>query len=281
MAEQPPMYRQIAEDLRHKIESGQLGPGSQLPTELELREQYDASRNTVRDAVKWLITRRLVETRPGQGTFVVKIDPFVTTLADDVGFGGGEGAWYASEVTARQRRPTTTVPRVEIHQANRIMARDLSLEIGDTVVSRHQQRFIDDTLWSLQTTFYPYRFVEKGAIRLIQAENIDQGAVAYLAQTLEIEQVGYRDYIAVRAPDPSETTFFGLPSDGRVAVVEVRRTGFDKAGMPIRVTVSVFPADRNRFVVNNGDVPDMKAGRPSGHDAKKVTASDGSPPRGG
>ena len=41
-----PMYRRIAEDLRDKIESGALPRGSQLPTEIELRERYDASRNT-------------------------------------------------------------------------------------------------------------------------------------------------------------------------------------------------------------------------------------------
>ena len=76
-----PMYRQIAEDLRAQIESGQLEPGGQLRTEIELREHYGASRNTVRDAIKWLTTLGLVETRPGQGTFVVKkIDPFVTVL---------------------------------------------------------------------------------------------------------------------------------------------------------------------------------------------------------
>ncbi len=112
-----PMYRRIADDLRQQIESGQLAPGSQLPTEVELREEYDASRNTIRDAIKWLITRGLVETRPGQGTFVVeKIDPFVTTLSGspDTGLGGGDSAWYASEVTARRRTPRTTVPRVEI-----------------------------------------------------------------------------------------------------------------------------------------------------------------------
>ena len=80
-----PMYRHIAEDLRAQIESGALARGSQLPTELELRERYEASRNTVRDAMKWLMNLGLVETRPGQGTFVVeKIDPFVTTLVTDV-----------------------------------------------------------------------------------------------------------------------------------------------------------------------------------------------------
>ena len=67
-----PRYREIAEDLRGKIESGDLPPGEQLPTEFELQEEYAASRNTVRDAVKSLITRGLVETRPGQGTFVTE-----------------------------------------------------------------------------------------------------------------------------------------------------------------------------------------------------------------
>src|ERR1700735_4383915 len=98
------MYRQIAEDLRQKIESGHLGHGKQLPTELELREQYNnASRNTVRDAVKWLITRGLVETRPGQGTFVVeKIVPFITTLTGDP-WVGSDGDIYLNEVKATLR----------------------------------------------------------------------------------------------------------------------------------------------------------------------------------
>jgi GntR family transcriptional regulator len=76
-----PLYRQIADDLRAKIESGELEQGSQLATEGELRDEYNASRNTVRDAIKWLTNLGLVETRPGQGTFVVeKATPFVTTL---------------------------------------------------------------------------------------------------------------------------------------------------------------------------------------------------------
>ena len=47
-----PMYRQIAEDLQHRIEVGELKRGSQIPTEIDLREHYEASRNTVRDAIK-------------------------------------------------------------------------------------------------------------------------------------------------------------------------------------------------------------------------------------
>ncbi len=252
-----PVYRQIAEDLRGEIESGALSHGSQLPTEIELRERYDASRNTVRDAVKWLITRGLVETRPGQGTFVVeKIDPYVTTLTGDPATGrDDEGPVYVAEVIAELRKPEATTPRVEIQEATGIVAEKLRIADRGSVVSRHQKRSIDRTPWSLQTSFYPMTLAERGAMRLIQAPNIDEGVVAYLARTLGLKQVGYRDVITVRVPDANETAFFKLPGDGRVAVFEVRRTAFDEQGQPFRLTVSVYPADRNQFAVNVGGVP--------------------------
>ena len=68
-----PMYRHIAEDLMRQIESGELPLGTRLPTELELREKYNASRNSARDAIKWLTNLGAVETRPGQGTFVIEL----------------------------------------------------------------------------------------------------------------------------------------------------------------------------------------------------------------
>jgi GntR family transcriptional regulator len=252
-----PMYRRIADDLRDKIESGELAHGSQLPTEIELRERYDASRNTVRDAIKWLITRGLVETRPGQGTFVVeKIVPFVTQLTGDPGTGrDDEGPVYIAEVTARRRTPTSTEPRVEIQQAIGVVQSTLELPDSSTVVSRHQQRYIDGTPWSLQTSFYPMSLVERGALKLIQAPNIDEGAVAYLGTKLGLSQAGYRDMVIVRAPDSNETAFFKLPDDGRVAVFEVQRVAFDDHRQPFRLTTSVYPADRNQFAVSVGQVP--------------------------
>jgi GntR family transcriptional regulator len=253
-----PMYRQIADDLRRQIEEGSLPRGAQLRTELELREKYKASRNTVRDAIKWLITRGLVETRPGQGTFVVeRIVPFVTTLTGDpqTGFGGGEDDIYYMEVKATARVPTASKPRVEMQQATGTVATDLQVEENSQIVSRHQQRFIDGTPWSLQTSFYPMSLVEQGALRLIQATNIERGTVAYLAETLRVDQVGWRDVITVRTSDQVEANFFGLPGDGRVSVIETRRTAFDEHGKAVRLTVSVYPADRNQFAVNVGRVP--------------------------
>jgi GntR family transcriptional regulator len=253
-----PKWRQIAENLRQKIESGELGRDGQVfPSELELQDTYNASRNTIRDAVKWLVTRGLVVTRPGQGTFVVTmIDPFVTQLTDDGAGPGAESTAYASEVAAQSRKPETSVPRVEIQQADGLVAVELRLAEGTPVVSRHQQRLIDGTPWSLQTTWYSMDLVTQGAVRLIQAEEISPGVVNYIEQVLGIKQAGWRDRFQVRPPDRRETEFFHLPDDGRIAVIEIVRTGYDESGQPFRVTVTTYPADRNQFVMLAGDVPD-------------------------
>ncbi len=110
-----PLYLQIADDLAQQIKSGDLSPGNQLPTEDDLRGQYRASRNTIRDAIKRLIGQGLVETRPGQGTFVtIKVDPFVTVLTGEPDIAGVEEASYLSEVSASRRKPAITKPKVEI-----------------------------------------------------------------------------------------------------------------------------------------------------------------------
>ena len=250
-----PLYRMIADDLRDQIESEVLQPGEQIETETELRTRYGASRNTVRDAIRWLTNLGLVETRPGQGTFVVKkIDPFVTTLVADPRTGDSET--YQLEVSKKNRQPSLSDVQVEIHKASAEIAARLRLPEGSAVISRHQRRFIDETPWSLQTSFYPRELSDRGARRLSDVDNIVGGAVKYLLEILGLQQVGYRDLISVRAPNATEATFFNLPQDGRVAVFENFRTAFDQTGTPMRVTVTIFPTDRNQFTVEIGAVPE-------------------------
>ena len=253
---QQPMYQQIAEDLRAQIESGTLEPGAQLPAEPELRDRYASSRNTIRDAIKRLTSQGLVETRPGQGTFVTRrMDPFVTVLTADPTSGGGgdEGASYLSEVNESRRSASRTVPRVEIKMPSAEVSRRLRIPLNTQVVTRHEVRYIDNIPWSLQTSFYPMDFITKGATRLLMAEDISEGAVRYLAETIGVKQVGYRDWITARVADVNEQVFFGLALDA--TVFEVFRTGFDQTGTPLRVTVTVWPADRSQFIINVGEVP--------------------------
>ncbi len=252
-----PMYRLIASDLDNQIKSGDLRPGSQLPTESDLRIRYGASRNTVRDAINQLVSQGLVETRPGQGTFVTtKVDPFATVLTGDPGVGEG-GTSYLSQVSADHRKPFTTRPRVEVQNAPEVITRRLRVPLGTQVVSRHEERYIDDLPWSLQTSFYPMEFIGRGATRLLMAQDITEGAVRYLAETLGLEQIGYRDWLTARRPDSNEQHFFRISHDS--TVFETFRTAFDQHKKPMRVTVTVFPADRNQFIVNVGDdLPDPR-----------------------
>jgi GntR family transcriptional regulator len=253
-----PLYRQIADDLQQRIESGALTPGQRLPTEPELRERYGASRNTVRDAVRWLTTRGLVRTRPGQGTFVVeRAEPYITTLSadPDTGLGGGEGQAFQAEVVAQGRSPRASQPRVSVLQAADVVADQLQVAAGSSVVSRHQERFIDGAPFSLQTSYYPMALVHAGATRLIEATSIHPGTGAYLEDVLGLRQARYSDLITVRTPTVSETLFFELPDSGRVSVFETFRTAFDAEDKPFRLTVSVFAADRNEFAVFSGVVP--------------------------
>jgi len=263
-----PMYRLIADDLERKIKSGELAPGEQLKSEVELREEYGqgedvkTSRNTVRDAIKVLVTRGLVETRPGQGTFVLrKVIPFVSRLNTDPESGGIEDGVYKAEVGQRGRTPDETRPRVEVQQAPSVVAGELQIEGGAQVISRHQQRRIDDTAWSMQTTFYPMKFVERGATKLLMAENIAEGMVKYLEEKLGIKQVGWRDMIMARPPTGNERAFFNLSDKVQVAIFEFRRTSHDEDGTPIRHTVTVYPADRNQFELEAGAVPERAVGQ--------------------
>jgi GntR family transcriptional regulator len=263
-----PLYQRIANDLRAQIETGQLQPGAQLPPEEQLGKLFKASRNTIRDAIKFLVNLGLVETRAGQGTFVVDPpDPLVTKLTtDNPGLGGGEGAAYLTE--ASERHPRSDIPTVELQTALGEIAFRLGVAEGTPVVSRHERRYIrskqagqptalgsEETPWSMQTSFYPRRFALQGAERLLDNEDIHEGTVAYLKKTLGLEQVGYRDWITVRVPNSDEVGFFGLPPDGRVPVFEIFRIAFDQNGNPMRVTVTTFPVDRQQFIIDIGKVP--------------------------
>jgi GntR family transcriptional repressor for pyruvate dehydrogenase complex len=65
------IFEQIAEQIEQRILSGELRQGDRLPTERDLAEQFQASRTAVREAMKILAQRGLIEMRPGRGTIVI------------------------------------------------------------------------------------------------------------------------------------------------------------------------------------------------------------------
>jgi GntR family transcriptional regulator len=264
MPQNQPMYRYIADDLRAKITSGELVPNAKLPTEGELSDQYTASRNTVREAIRRLTDEGLLESRPGQGTFVArKVNPFVTVLTADpkTGFGGGDTAAYLSEVRSNHREPTNSEPRVAVVTVSPEVAALLDISLESQVVSRSQDRYIDGIPWSVQTTFYLMDFITKGATNLLMARDIEGGAVRYLSDEIGVRQTGYRDWITGRLATEEEQSFFGIGHNAAVFVHS--RVAFDQDNKPMRLTVTIFPVDRNQLIVNVGpNVPPLADNAP-------------------
>jgi GntR family transcriptional repressor for pyruvate dehydrogenase complex len=67
----PKVFERVAVQIEQRILDGELHSGDRLPTERELAEQFQVSRTAVREALKILAQKGLVDMRPGRGTIVI------------------------------------------------------------------------------------------------------------------------------------------------------------------------------------------------------------------
>jgi DNA-binding GntR family transcriptional regulator len=70
-----PPYRQIAEIIRRRIDSGKYRPDTRIPTESELVEEFEVARTTARRAVAVLREEGLIYTVPNRGSYVASETP--------------------------------------------------------------------------------------------------------------------------------------------------------------------------------------------------------------
>lgn len=64
------LAKQVSNELESMIEKGEYAVGEKIPTEPDLMETFQVSRNTIREAVQGLTYAGLLETKQGNGTFV-------------------------------------------------------------------------------------------------------------------------------------------------------------------------------------------------------------------
>lgn len=244
-------YRQIARVLRKQIQDGDFRPGERLPSEKELEEEFEASRNTVRLALGTLRNQGLVESRAGRGSFVQEVIPRTlhgalapTRSADgavktgsfeDIEFAGlGDLARVMSELLIQSATPE--------------IASRLRVDEGSMVVVRRMYRFVDDSSASVETSYYPIDIAQNTALML--PEDIPRGALHVLHE-LGHTQTGYVDELRSRMPTPEEATQLELPPG--IPVMEMYRTGFSTT-RPIRLTWTVFAGNGIRFQYEIGDI---------------------------
>jgi GntR family transcriptional repressor for pyruvate dehydrogenase complex len=94
------IYEQIVQQIEESILKGELTEGSQLPAERDLARQFGVSRTAVREAIKALQEKGLVDALPGRGTFVTNGDtnPMRRSLDRIIKSGETDGWDYLVEV---------------------------------------------------------------------------------------------------------------------------------------------------------------------------------------
>ena len=69
------LYQEIVDQIQQQILSGALKPGDQIPAERDLADRFGVSRTAVREAIKSLTEKGLIEVFVGRGTFVTSLSP--------------------------------------------------------------------------------------------------------------------------------------------------------------------------------------------------------------
>ena len=134
-ASRVPLYRQISETLLAGIREGKFPVGTFLPGELELIDRFEASRHTIREALRVLEDMGLVKRQRGRGTLVLSTEAspaFVQMVRSP------------SELFSY---PDSSVFRLlsdERIKADKPLARELGCQVGDEWVQISGLRTLGD-----------------------------------------------------------------------------------------------------------------------------------------
>lgn len=88
-----PAYYRLAEDLKAKIDGGELKPGDMIPSTTRLARQYGVSHMTVRHGLELLAKDGYIESIQGKGSFVTapRMDTLILNFSEESIFGKNPG----------------------------------------------------------------------------------------------------------------------------------------------------------------------------------------------
>lgn len=144
--------RELAESLRTRIIESEFSPGSRLPSETTISEEYGVSRVTVRTAIKLLESQGIVHVRHGSGTYVADFGGQVRTGLQEL---------RSITETIRQMgfMPRMDCHRIEQRPATEDEAAKLGLPPNSSVVSVERAIMGDDVVMA-----YSYDVLPAGSI---------------------------------------------------------------------------------------------------------------------
>jgi GntR family transcriptional regulator len=140
-----PLYHKIKQHLLDQIISGTLKAGDMLPSETQLLTQYNASRITIRRALKELIQQGILYTIQGKGTFVAH-----APIRQISGFHS-----FSDDIRAKGLRASSQVLLFNQIPADHEIAARLHINHGDSVYQVQRVRFANDQPVAFETAYLP------------------------------------------------------------------------------------------------------------------------------
>jgi GntR family transcriptional regulator len=233
-----PLYFQLRQHVRLKIEGGEWPPGERIPSENELTTKFGVSRETVRQALSELVREGLLERRQGFGT-VVRDRRITQDLSRFYTF--------PSAMMSTGHRPTTEVLSVETIRIDAGVAHHLGGQPGEEqAVKISRLRLADGEPVMLESSYLPAslfpgltreRLVDRSLYELMRE---DYGVV--VARAWESFEP-----ILIRG-DEAKRLGVAARSPGLL----VQREAFDGARRCVEFCTSVIRGDRARYTVELG-----------------------------
>ena len=180
-----PVYYQLKEIIREKIEIGELKIGEKITSENKLSEIYQISRMTVRQAIKELVGEGLLYSDKGRGTFVCKpkinygFIQKLTTFYDDMREKG---------YTMR-----TKILKQEIKTASKAIAKKLNIKKNEKIIYILRVRYIENEPIVHVTNHIPYKLCPD----LINEDLTDKSLYQTLAEKYGL--VAYKAKVTLEA----------------------------------------------------------------------------------
>lgn len=224
-----PKYYVLKEQILTLIEDAV--PGTLIPTERALAEQYGTSRTTVRQAIGELVAEGRLDRTQGRGTFVAP--PKVTHVRQLTSF--------TDDAASQGMTASARILDISEVPADTVTAKRLAVEPGAGVHRVERIRLVNGEPLAHETAFLA-------------------GDLPDLAGNVEVRGSLYsalRDDYGIRISEVEDTveTKLAGPEEVRLLDVEmgapmllVHRLGLDPDGRPVEWTESVFRGDRFRFV---------------------------------
>jgi GntR family transcriptional regulator len=221
-------YRAIADELRRRVEGGELAAGALLPSESELSQAYDVSRVTVRKALELLRDEGLIDARQGFGWFVA-----TAPVRQSLGRLGTIEDQLAELGVDSERRVVGFRFVAAPPRARQVLGVDSVLEV-------RRVNYADGQPFARVTVWCP----ESLGSRLSRA---DVEASPFY-ELVGVPLGGASQTIGAAAAGPDDAKLLAVPVGS--PVLRCERITRDQADRAVLLSEHVFPAHRTEFVVD-------------------------------